>query len=206
MNQRPYRSRVREERSAATHRRIIETARRLFTTQGYAATTIAQVAREADVSAQTIYNSIGNKGALLLAMNELIDEIGQVRPIQARVGESEDPREILRLTVQLRRHLMAGAGDIVVAIADAATSDPDVAKAYEDGQSRSRAGTRRIVERLQSLDALRGDLTADAAADALYAVLHHQIWTRLVDECGWSHDQFEEWCADLLERMLLSDG
>jgi AcrR family transcriptional regulator len=203
---RPYHSPVREERAASTHRRIVEAARRLFVEQGYASTTVAQIAREAGVSPQTIYNSIGGKGALLLALNDLVDEVAQVRPIQARIAVSDDPREIVRLTVGLRRQMMGGAGDIVVVLMGAAGDDPEVAKVYANGQARSRTGTRRIVERLESLGALRDDLDLDTAADALYALLHHVIWSRLVDECGWSPDQFEEWCTDLLTRTLLRDG
>ena len=46
---------TRRERSRATHWKNVEAAHRLFSTQGYAATTIAQVAEAAGVAVQTVY-------------------------------------------------------------------------------------------------------------------------------------------------------
>src|SRR5687768_1192886 len=47
---------------------IIEAARRLFTTEGYEATTMAQVAREAGVGVGTMYLYFKNKNDLLFAV------------------------------------------------------------------------------------------------------------------------------------------
>ncbi len=49
----------------ATQQVIVETAAKLFVEQGYAVTTITQIARESGVAVQTIYNSIGSKRELL---------------------------------------------------------------------------------------------------------------------------------------------
>ena len=98
---------------------------------------------------------------------------------------------------------MEGAGDIVSFIHAAAASDADVGAAYAASQARSRAGIARFTARLASLDALRDDLDVDRATDIAYSILHHAIWTRLIDECGWSADEAERWYADTLTRVLL---
>lgn len=150
-----------------------------------------------------MYNSVGPKPALLAAMQELVDQAGHVAPIQRAITASDDPHEVISLTVRLRRLLMEGAGDIVSFTHAAAGGDAEVAEAYAEGQARSRAGVLRVVERLAALGALRGDLDVDAATDVAYALLHHAVWTRLVDERAWSADQAERWYADLLGRALL---
>ena len=66
---RPYdaqrrRQRADEERNA-TRRRVVDTARRLFLTQGYVATTMADIAREAGVALQSVYNAGQSKADLL---------------------------------------------------------------------------------------------------------------------------------------------
>ncbi len=52
---RPYRSSVREKSARQTRAHIRDAATRLFIDQGYAITTMRQVAAEADVSERTVY-------------------------------------------------------------------------------------------------------------------------------------------------------
>ena len=58
----------RERKAARTRTEILEAARRLFADKGFAATTVADVAAEADVAVQTIYAHVGSKGDLVLAL------------------------------------------------------------------------------------------------------------------------------------------
>src|SRR5690242_11438289 len=57
----------RRSQARATRARIVEAARRRFLTDGYAATTIAGVAADADVSVETVYKGFRNKARLLKA-------------------------------------------------------------------------------------------------------------------------------------------
>lgn len=155
------------------------------------------------MATQTVYNRIGSKRDLLVALQEVIEEAGEVGEVQRRIAESDDPREIVAAVARLRRLMMEGAGDIISFIY-AAASDADVGVAYAASQARSRAGIARFTARLASLGALRGDLDADKATDVAYAILHHAIWTRLVDECAWSADDAERWYTDVLARVLLA--
>jgi AcrR family transcriptional regulator len=62
---RRYHSPLRADQADQTRRRILDSAFRLFAERGYAATTIAAVADDAGVSAETIYLSLGGKRGLL---------------------------------------------------------------------------------------------------------------------------------------------
>src|SRR5689334_10403689 len=68
---RPYRSAVRAEQAAGTRRAVLLAARELFTTAGYAGTSVADVARRAGVSVDTVYSSVGRKPELLLAVHDM---------------------------------------------------------------------------------------------------------------------------------------
>ena len=48
-----------------TRRDILHTARELFARQGYAATSVTDIAREAGVAVQTIYARLGSKRGML---------------------------------------------------------------------------------------------------------------------------------------------
>jgi AcrR family transcriptional regulator len=51
---------------------VLLATRELFASQGYAATTVAQVAQRADVSVDSLYASVGRKPQLLLAAHDMV--------------------------------------------------------------------------------------------------------------------------------------
>src|SRR5947209_14463294 len=69
---------AREQATAITssnkHQAIVDAARELFTTEGYEATTIADVARKAGVAVGTVYLYFKNKNDLLFAVKGDWDE------------------------------------------------------------------------------------------------------------------------------------
>src|SRR5215210_619029 len=62
---RQYDSTKRREQAAATRRRIIDTAARVFIERGYAGATIPVIAAEAGVAVETVYRSAVGKAGLL---------------------------------------------------------------------------------------------------------------------------------------------
>src|SRR5258708_12145330 len=58
----------RQAQARATHRKVIDAAKRLFTEHGYPATTIEAIAEAADVSLPTLYRLFRSKRALLAAV------------------------------------------------------------------------------------------------------------------------------------------
>lgn len=65
---RRYDSPRRREQAQTTRRAILQAAERLFAKQGYAATTMAQVASTADVSLKTVYLASDIKSGVLRAL------------------------------------------------------------------------------------------------------------------------------------------
>src|ERR1019366_1438672 len=65
---RSYRSPQRCEQAVATRLSVLAAARDLLQDKGYAATTVADVARCAGVSVDTVYASVGRKPELVLAV------------------------------------------------------------------------------------------------------------------------------------------
>src|SRR3954465_7925310 len=75
---------------SVTRERIVDTARRLFWEQGYSATGIAQVLKEADVRSGSLYYFFPAKEDLLLAVLEQYTELLEpmvVRPVFERVAD-----------------------------------------------------------------------------------------------------------------------
>src|SRR3954465_12952947 len=72
MDKRPYHSPLRQEQALATRQRIPRAALELFGANGYGATSIAAVAREAGVVPETIYATFGSKRGIVDGLIERV--------------------------------------------------------------------------------------------------------------------------------------
>src|SRR5262245_26062302 len=97
---RRYDSRGRKEKAESSRAQILAVARRAFLEQGYAATTIAEIALAADVSSETIYKTFGGKAGLVRAIHERALEGSGPRPAPRRSDDmsarEDDPHVIVR--------------------------------------------------------------------------------------------------------------
>ncbi len=114
-----------------TKARILETARRLFHEQGYAATGIATILREADINSGSLYHYFPSKEALLAGVLEYYVELlrpALMDPVEAR--EADPIARIFTLLAQYRLGLEASGcrmgcpvGNLALEVAD---SHPEV--------------------------------------------------------------------------------
>lgn len=74
-----------------TRERIVRTAMRLFHEQGYSATGIATILREADVNSGSLYHLFPSKEALLVGVLE--EYVRMLRPIVMEPQERETPED-----------------------------------------------------------------------------------------------------------------
>ena len=195
--------RLQDQQRALTRRAILQAARALFSTQGYAATSVRALAAEAGVSVQTIYDTFGSKAGVLGGMPDLIDEEAEVHEIVAALQASRDARESLGLFVRLRRRIRERCGDIMATLRSGASVDPQVAAALAEGMRRRRFGLERMMEGLAAGGALKPELTAPRAADMASALVCDEVCDVLVEQQGWSFDEYESWLTDALVTLLL---
>lgn len=193
----------RDVAAEATRDEILRAARRLFADQGYAVTTVGEIAREAGVAVQTVYSSVGSKAALVLALNDLIDAEGGVGDTAHEIATADDPKILLAAGVRLTRTLNERCGDIVRVLMAAEPSDPDVATAVRDGMRRHQEGATQLARRLDRLGALPPGTTVDQATASFAVMTSPDGWRQLTEDLGWTFDRAEVWLADALCRLLL---
>ena len=81
-----------QQQKEATRSRIVRGGNRLFSTQGYAETSMEDIAREADISIRTIYLHFESKASILLAyfdewLGDFVDALCS-RPVDEPVDET----------------------------------------------------------------------------------------------------------------------
>jgi AcrR family transcriptional regulator len=204
MSVEPVKSTRRERQAAATRREILEAARHLFAQRGYAGTAIADIADAAGVAVQTIYSSVGTKHAVLGALLDHLDEEAGVAEHWARLRATDDPREAIRIGVQLTRAFQERCGDLVLALHSAAPIEPEMAEALAGGRARHRNGTKRWVERIARTHGLRKGMSARRGGDVFAVLTSTETWQQLHAGHGWSWDEIEDWLTATLCDLLLA--
>ncbi len=195
----------------ATQRVIVETATRLFTAQGYQETAVAQIAEQAGVAVQTIYNSIGVKRDVLSRVLDFA-AAGEQAPVpvptfmQARTESENDPRRIVDQLVEFWGSALARTAPIFRVMRQAAALDPEVAE-LERRRAEQRLGNYGQAARLLAQrGGLRPGLGEDEAAAVIFTIGHPDAYRFLVAEQGWSVDRWAAWVRETLCAALLPAG
>jgi AcrR family transcriptional regulator len=206
---RDYDNTNRRQRSDETRQRIIDTARRLMVERGYHSTTIAEIARTAEVNSDTVYQLVGRKPVLL---RELIEQAisGTGEPVAAEerdyviaLRNEPDPKLKLAIYAGATRAIHARLAPLLAALRDAATTEPEALAIWREISDRRAANMRQLATDLQSVGGLRDDLPVDIAADTVWATNSAELYLMLTIERDWAPDRYEAWLVDLWSRFLL---
>ena len=196
---------LRERRAQLTRDEILGAARRLFAERGYARTSVRDIAKAAGVSAQTVYDSVGSKQALVSSLNDLIDAEAGIAALARAATESEDPREVAATNARITRSILEHCGDIIHALVTGAAAEPELAAVLAEGQRRHVEGAGRVVALLRGLDAL-GPVDPDEAVETLAAITDIRFALVLQEGYGWSLDRLENWMGDASRALLLGQS
>jgi AcrR family transcriptional regulator len=194
---------LRERQAQLTRDEILKAARRLFAERGYTRTSVRDIAEAAAVSAQTVYDSIGSKQALVARLNDLIDAEAGIAEIAGTAARSGDPAQVASMSAKITRSILEHCGDIVHALITGAAAEPDLANALAEGHRRHVEGAGMIVGLLRQMDALDDSVDAEAAVETLAAISDSQFALLLRDSYGWSLDRIESWIAVTSQTLLL---
>jgi TetR/AcrR family transcriptional regulator, regulator of cefoperazone and chloramphenicol sensitivity len=200
---RRYDSLRRTAQALETRAGIAQADRRLFVAQGWAATTVREVAREAGVSVPTVYSVYGNKNGLTLA---LADAAGLSADPGRQLAELEapdaTPEHQLATMAAFDRRLFESAGDLIVPLREAGRTEPELAALYRDARARADE-TRVAVFSSWPAGTLRHGLDVRTAADIYAGLCSIDVYNTLTAERGWSPGRVEQWWGQALARELL---
>jgi TetR/AcrR family transcriptional regulator, regulator of autoinduction and epiphytic fitness len=203
---RPYHSPRRMQQAEATRQAIVQAARKLFAEHGYQATTLQDIAQEAEVSVPTLYAVFGSKAAILSALVKSGGADEDIRALSRAAFAEPDPRRQLRLAAQVIRAIQERDSDIIELLWQAGSGDPDLAAVWRQShqQQLNRLGS--LMGLLAQKDALKPGLIVEAATDIYWALSSPEVYRLLVRVRGWTPQRFEEWLAGTSATLLLRDA
>lgn len=209
---RGYESEKRRAQSEATRQRILVTARALVVERGYRGTTIAELARRADVHVDTIYELVGRKPLIL---RELVERAisGTDRPLDPferdyvqEITAEPDAGRKLDLYAAAMRRILSQLAPLFLALRDASATDPEAAQVWSQISDRRATNMRLLAADLLATGQLRGGLSMDEVADTIWATNSPDLHRLLVQDRGWSPEHYQEWLANSWRRLFLSEN
>lgn len=204
---RSYRSPRRRDQAERTQAVVCRAAAGLFAAEGYANTSVRQIAEAAGVSVETIYG-IGGKamvflrafelaftgtpaGASLLDLREL-DGVDRARTL---------PEFVDAVTAFIVNSNYRSAG-LWQAYVEAANSDTNLAQAYAQRLKAMRADGRRILADSVERGLCHRPEDPDRTVDTIWVTYHPNQYVLLVIHAGWTHQQYESWMNTTVLDLL----
>jgi AcrR family transcriptional regulator len=210
---RRYASPLRQGQAMNTRTAVIEAAWRLFAEQGYAATSIEQIARAAGVSRATVFTSVGGKPLLLKSAFDVAivgdDEPAPLpdRPESQAIRAEPDPRVYLERYARLVADMGSRLAPIAEAVRGAAGADANARELWNVHLTQRRTGAANVISDLLNKGGrLREGLDRQTAADILWVFIDPGLYGHLVFRQGWTPERFRTWLGESMLRQLLAQG
>ena len=202
---RQYHSPTREEQARATRRRIVDAALALFSTQGFAGTSVKEVAERASVSEQTVYNAFGDKVGLLVQAALAYMETGgggEEATLLAALEAEPDPLARVRMVARNSRELWTSAAlELDLMVFNAEDPDPRLDELQERAFAYKLKGNREVLTLLFPDEIRRPGISVEDIA-AFGTAVDSAATVTTLRALGWSMDQWEAWLVQLLTLFL----
>jgi AcrR family transcriptional regulator len=206
---RRYSSPLREEQAAQTRRRILAFAAELFARNGYAGTSLAQIASAAGTSPETV-KANGPKSALLVgAFDQAFTGAEEFVPIHERdLGRqlaAAPEEELLTRYVEFVASANERIAGLWAAFVAAAPGDAEVGRELEALQRRRREDFRASIALFRERGLARREAPDEELAAALSFLVSPEGYVQLVTEQGWEPGRYRSWLVETVERAVLAE-
>lgn len=205
---RRYSSELREASARRTRSRILQAAHGLLESAGYSGLSVAALAKAAEVSPQTIYNSIGGKAEVLKACYDVAlagdDEPVAMaeRPEVRALLEASSAEEFLHRYAHMSLVINARVATILGAVYTPGVGDEGTRSFTETIERERRIGTTRAITQLHDAFGLPESVGLEAAIDITWTLNSPEVYDRLVRRCGWSGEAYQQWLTKQLLAAL----
>lgn len=200
---RRYVSETRELAAERTRQRVLDAARHLFSRKGVDGVTIAQIAKRAKVSVPTVYALYRSKEGILRAIMESALFGPDFQAARARLDGVTDPVELIAMSAQVARAIYESESAALGMLRGVSWFSPalrDVEREFETVRYEMQEARLRL---LYAQSRAKHGLSFAKARRILWMYTSRDVYRMLVQEGGWTADQYEEWLARTLVGALV---
>jgi AcrR family transcriptional regulator len=207
VKRRQYDSSRRRAQATETRSAIVRAARDLFIERGFGRTTIADVARAAGVSVETIYGAFGNKATLLHRAWDITvggdeQEITfHERPEVLAIRNEPDLAKRLMLHAAFSTETARRIAPFQLMVQSAAGADPAAAAMLEEMGRQRLAGMTVMAAEAAKTGQLA--VSEEECRDVVWSMTDGMLWHRLVNERGWTNERFAGWLGRMWVFLLV---
>ena len=201
---RRYVSETRERAAERTRQRVLDAARHLFSRKGVDGVTIAQIAKRAKVSVPTVYALHGSKAGILRAIMESALFGPEFQAARARLDGVTDPVELIALSAQVARAIYESESAALGMLRGVSGFSPalrDVEREFETVRYEMQEARLRL---LYAQSRAKRGLSFEKARRILWMYTSRDVYRMLVQEGGWTADEYEKWLAETLVGALVA--
>ncbi len=205
---RKYDSSRRKAQALETHQQILVSAENLFTSKGYAGTSIESIAQKASVAPETIYATFKNKQTILskLIKTSILGDDDNPVPLMLReqireVAEERNQKRQIQLFAKRIQVLMSRIAQLLEVMKSASKTESEIKrllKKYVDGRFQ---GMGFFIDCVTANGALR--VNKLTATETVWLLTSAEVYNLLTIERGWSGEEYEMWLSQTLEDFLL---
>jgi AcrR family transcriptional regulator len=197
----------RRAEAARTRDRVLDIAERMLLDDGFAATSVAAIARAAGVSPELVYKVCGGKAGLVLAIvNRALLGQGTV-PAEARsdavAATDIDARSLLLEWSRLATEVSPLGSPIVLLVRSGAAADPALAALLDEISDLRLERMALNAARLVQHPGVRPELSVDQVRDVLWTYSAPDLYDLLVVQRGWAVDRFGDFIFRGMSGQLL---
>ncbi|SEH74528.1 regulatory protein, tetR family [Mycolicibacterium rutilum] len=201
---RTYRSELRRRQAEQTRSRVVAAAAELFAAEGYARTTLAKIASQAGVSAETVQLH-GPKAKLLIAAIEYaaVGVVGEENLLNLQAGRDlvavADVDAAVDAMVALQDDVNHRTADLAQALHGGAAADPELQRYRAEVIAGVNSQIHRVLEIFEGRGWLRDDVAFDELVETTAVICSVDTYIRMNRHDGWTRTACRAWCR----RMLL---
>jgi AcrR family transcriptional regulator len=203
MPKRPYVSEVREQQAADTRREVLSAAKDLFTRHGIDGVTIALIAKKAKVSVPTVYALYKSKEGILRALMDATLFGPAFQAATSQLSGVSDPVQLIVHTAQIARAIYESERSTLGLVRGASAFSPALRRTEQEFERRRYDMQEERVKLLFAKKRAKGGLALEKARQVLWMYTSRDVYRMLVQESGWTPDEYQQWLSDTLLSALV---